>query len=300
MSGDSKDYKGGFNFMNTVTMKAYAKINVGLDVLGTRPNGYHDVKMVMQTVDLHDTLKFTLLQEDVIRISTSRSDLECDERNLVYKAIALMKREFGVKKGMEVFLEKNIPMAAGMAGGSTDCAAALKACNQMFELHLSDDALMEYGVKLGADVPYCIMGGTALAEGIGEQLTKLPDMPDCYILIAKPPVDVSTKEVYCALDSCDAIVHPDIDGMVKAIKDENLEGVVTRMGNVLEQVTIPMHPAILKITDLMRTAGAKNAMMTGSGPTVFGIYTNEELAQDGRNSILEAGLAKEVYVARPI
>lgn len=286
--------------MNTVTKKAYAKINLGLDVLGTRPNGYHDVKMVMQTVDLHDTLKFKLLQEDKIVMTTSRSDLECDDRNLVYKAIALMKREFGVKKGMEVFLEKNIPMAAGMAGGSTDCAAALKACNELFDLHLSENALMEYGVKLGADVPYCIMGGTALAEGIGEKLTKLTDLPECYILIAKPPIDVSTKEVYCAFDACENIDHPDIDGMVKALQDDNLEGVVTRLGNVLEQVTIPMHPEVRTLVDVMRTAGAKNAMMTGSGPTVFGIFTNPELAEDGRNSILQKGLSKEVYVVRPV
>lgn len=286
--------------MATVTLQANAKVNLALDVLGRRENGYHDVKMVMQTIDLFDTLRFTLLQEDEIRISASQDTLPCGQDNLVYQAIALMKQEFALKKGMEVYIEKHIPVAAGMAGGSADCAAALKACNLLYELHLSQEALMEYGMRLGADVPFCIMGGTALAQGIGEQLTRLEGMPDCYILIAKPPVDVSTGEVYQAFDSEKFISHPDIEGMVKALANDNLEGITSRMANVLAAVTERMHPEIVTLKDVVRTAGARNAMMTGSGPTVFGIFQDHVLAEDAKNEIKKAGLAKSVYVVRPI
>lgn len=286
--------------MATVTLQAYAKVNLGLDILGMRDNGYHDVKMVMQTINLFDTLRFSTLPEDVIRISASDGELPCNEDNLVYQAIDLMKREFAVKKGVEVYIEKHIPMAAGMAGGSSDCAAALKACNLLFELHLSEEALMGYGKKLGADVPYCIMGGTALAEGIGEKLTRLPAMQDCYILVAKPPVSVSTRDAYRAYDSEDYVVHPDIDGMVKAMQNENLDGVTARMANVLESVTEKLHPEIVKLKDMIRTAGAKNAMMTGSGPTVFGVFENHVLAEDAKNEIVKSGLAKDVFVVRPV
>ncbi len=286
--------------MATVTLQAYAKVNLGLDILGMRDNGYHDVKMVMQTIDLFDTLRFTTLAEDTIRISSNDGDMPCNEENLVYQAIDLMKREFAVKKGVEVYIEKHIPIAAGMAGGSADCAAALKACNLLFELHLSAEALMGYGKKLGADVPYCIMGGTALAEGIGEKLTGLPAMPDCYILVAKPPISVSTGDVYRSYDHEEYVAHPDIDGMVKAIQNENLDGVTARMANVLESVTEKQHPVILELKDMIRTAGAKNAMMTGSGPTVFGIFSDHVLAEDAKNEIVKSGLTKEVHVVRPV
>lgn len=286
--------------MATVTLQAYAKVNLGLDILGVRDNGYHDVKMVMQTIDLFDTLRFSTLPEDVIRISSNDKEMPCNADNLVYQAIDLLKKEFAVKKGVEVHIDKHIPMAAGMAGGSSDCAAALKACNLLFELHLSEEALMGYGKKLGADVPYCIMGGTALAEGIGEKLTRLPAMPDCYIVVAKPPVSMSTKEAYRAYDHQEYVTHPDIEGMVKAMQNENLDGVTSRMANVLEKVTEKLHPEIVTLKDMMRTAGAKNAMMTGSGPTVFGIFDANVLAEDAKNEIVKSGVAKEVYVVRPM
>lgn len=286
--------------MATVTLQAYAKVNLGLDILGVRDNGYHDVKMVMQTIDLFDTLRFTTLAEDTIQISSNNGDMPCNAENLVYQAIDLMKQEFAVKKGVEVYIEKHIPIAAGMAGGSADCAAALKACNLLFELHLSEEALMEYAKKLGADVSYCIIGGTALAEGIGERLTRLPAIQQCYILVAKPPVSVSTRDTYQAYDKETYVTHPDIDGMVKAIQNENLDGVTARMANVLESVTEKQHPEIVKLKDMIRTAGAKNAMMTGSGPTVFGIFTDSVLAEDAKNEIMKSGLAKSVHVVRPV
>ncbi len=286
--------------MATITLQAFAKVNLGLDVLGIRENGYHDVRMVMQTIDLFDTLKFTVIPEDDIRLSVSDSRIPCGEENLVYQAVRLMKQEFGVKKGMEIYIDKHIPVSAGMAGGSADCGAALKACNSLFELHLSDEALMDYGKRLGADVPYCLMGGTALAEGIGEQLTRLSPLPDCHILVAKPPMDVSTREVYQAFDKEDYVSHPDIDGMIKALDNENLDGVTARMSNVLENVTLKLHPEIITLKDTVRTAGAKNALMTGSGPTVFGIFEDLVLAEDARDEIADRGLAREIYVVSPV
>lgn len=286
--------------MASVTLQAFAKVNLGLDVLGSRENGYHDVRMVMQTIDLFDTLRFTVIPEDEIRITASDTKIPTGEKNLVYQAVLLMKREFAVKKGMEVYIDKHIPVAAGMAGGSADCAAALKACNLLYELHLSEEALMDYGKSLGADVPYCIIGGTALAEGIGEKLTRLSALPDCHILVAKPPMEVSTREVYRGFDAEKHVVHPDIDGMIKALRNENLDGVTARMVNVLENVTIRLHPEVLALKDTVRTAGAKNAMMTGSGPTVFGIFTDHVLAEDARNEIVAQGLAREVYVVAPM
>ncbi len=286
--------------MATVSYQAYAKVNLGLDVTGKREDGYHDVSMVMQTIRLSDTVRVSRLEEDVIRITSNDATLPCDERNLVYRAAALIKQEFGIQQGLNVYIGKKIPVAAGMAGGSADCAACLKACNLLFKLHLSQEALMAYGLRLGADVPYCIVGGTALAQGIGEKITVLPPLPDCHILIAKPPIAVSTGKVYQAFDGEGSVVHPDICGMVKAIANDNLEGVTSRMMNVLAPVTEKMHPEIVVLKDIMRTAGAKNAMMTGSGPTVFGIFEEETLAEDAKNEIIKSGLAKEVFLVKPI
>lgn len=286
--------------MDTIAMKAYAKINIAIDVLGRRENGYHDLKMIMQTIDLFDTLTFTVEDEDKITITTDMKGLETDENNLVYKAIALMKKEYGITKGVSVSLEKKIPMAAGMAGGSSDCAASLRAMNELFGLKLSDEKLMELGVRLGADVPYCIMGGTALAEGIGEILTKLPPFPECYILVAKPPIEVSTKEIYEALDNRKNPVHPDVGRIIRAIDADRVDGICTYMKNVLEDVTIAKHLEILKIKDLMRTAGAKNAMMTGSGPTVFGIFNEKVLAEDAYDALKRSELASFVELTVPI
>ena len=284
---------------NTLQLKAYAKINLGLDVVRKREDGYHEVRMIMQNVKLFDKLTFSLLEEDEIRIKTNLGFLPINEDNLVYKAVRLIKDTYNVKKGLEIDLFKCIPVAAGMAGGSTDCAAALVGAAKLFGLHLSKQELMELGVKLGADVPYCILRGTALSEGIGEVLTPLPPMPDCYILIAKPPISVSTKFVYENLRANELEQHPDIDGMVQAIKDGDLRGITNRMENVLETVTIPAYPVIQEIKDCMKDNGAINALMSGSGPTVFGIYESEEQAERTREVIREKNLAGQVYVVKP-
>lgn len=285
--------------MNTLQLKAYAKINLGLDVVRKREDGYHEVRMIMQTVKLFDKLTFQLIDEDVIRIKTNFGFLPVNENNLVYKAIKLLKDTYQVNKGVEIDLFKCIPVAAGMAGGSADCAAALVGAARLFDLRLSKDKLMELGVTLGADVPYCVLRGTALSEGIGEILTPLPAIPDCYILIAKPPISVSTKFVYEHLDAKGLDAHPDIDGMVKAIKEGSLSGVTKRMENVLETVTIPEYPVIDEIKNTMKQCGAMNAMMSGSGPTVFGVYEKEEAARAAEEVIRNKELANQVYVVEP-
>ena len=282
--------------MDSIRLKARAKINLGLDVLGKRDNGYHDVRMVMQTVGIYDRLIINKIPEDDIRIDINLKFLPVNENNLIYKAYKLMKDEYGFSGGIEVDLNKFIPIAAGMAGGSTDAASAMFAINKLFNLGLSNRELMEQGVKIGADVPYCIMRGTALAEGIGEILTPLPACPKCHVLIAKPPISVSTKLVYEKLDSHEIENHPDIDGIIDGLYDQDITKVASRMGNVLEKVTIEEYPVIEQIKNVMKEQGALNAMMSGSGPTVFGLYETKEKARKAAAKIREKQLAKQVYV----
>ncbi|MDE6700864.1 MAG: 4-(cytidine 5'-diphospho)-2-C-methyl-D-erythritol kinase [Acetatifactor sp.] len=264
--------------MNTCTIKAYAKINLGLDVLGTLPNGYHQVKMIMQTVGIWDELTLEKTAEGIV-IATDSRELPTDENNIIYKAARLMQEEFGLPGGIRVSLQKNIPVAAGMAGGSADAAAVMKAMNMLYELELSEERLRELGVRIGADVPYCIMGGTALAEGIGEKLTRLPAAPQCVLVVAKPDLNVSTKDVYTALDAMADYPHPDIDGMAAAIKAGDLTGVTARLGNVLELVTAKQCPPVTEIRRMMDSHGAMGSLMSGSGPTVFGIFGDRAEAE---------------------
>jgi len=282
-----------------ITLNAYAKINLSLDVVGRLANGYHEVRMIMQTVGIHDTLTFEKTEGEIV-LSSDAGELPLGEDNLIYKAARLVKETHGISGGVKVHLEKRIPVAAGMAGGSTDAAATLKAMNELYGLGLSEEALYEFGVKLGADVPYCIMGGTALSEGIGEVLTRLSPMPDCVLLVAKPEINVSTKEVYQAFDACTLVEHPDVDGMQRAIEETDLGGVVRRLGNVLETVTIAKHPIVDDIKQVMLENGALGSLMSGSGPSVFGIYDYEEKARACAKCIEEQGLAKQVFVTRPV
>lgn len=282
--------------MEKLMLKSLGKINLGLDVLGRRENGYHDVRMVMQTVYLYDQITLTKTKKPGIALETNLFFLPVDENNLAYRAAKLLMDEFQVKEGVHISLEKHIPVAAGMAGGSSNAAAVLFGINRMFSLGLSTEELMERGVTLGADVPYCIMRGTVLAEGIGEELTPLPPMPKCYVLIAKPPISVSTKLVYEKLDSHEIEDHPDIDGILEGLQEENLEKIASRMGNVLEKVTIEEYPVIAEIKDMMKEHGALNAMMSGSGPTVFGLFDNKEVARAAADKIRKSKFAKQVYV----
>ena len=282
--------------MDKMELKALGKINLGLDVLGKRPDGYHDVRMVMQTIYLYDQITITKRKESGIGLSTNLFYLPVNENNLAYRAAKLLMDEFEIRSGVDIFLEKHIPVAAGMAGGSSNAAAVLYGINRMFDLGLSMEELMKRGVSLGADVPYCIMRGTVLAEGIGEILTPLPPMPRCQIVVAKPPVSVSTKMVYEKIDSRRIVEHPDIDGIIEGLKEGDVTKIASCMGNVLEQVTVEEYPVIDKIKKLMNKGGAKGAMMSGSGPTVFGIFTEKSLAKKAALKIREAGLAKQVYV----
>lgn len=282
--------------MDRLELKALGKINLGLDVLGRRENGYHDVRMVMQTVYLYDRIIMKKSKTPGIRLETNLYYLPVNENNLAYQAAQMLMDEFHIKEGVSIQLDKHIPVAAGMAGGSSNAAAVLFGMNRMFSLGLSQKELMERGVKLGADVPYCIMRGTVLAEGIGEILTPLSPMPKCYVLIAKPAISVSTKMVYEKLDSHEIEDHPDIDGILAGLKAGDLKKVAGSMGNVLERVTVDAYPVIDQIKKMMIKEGALNAMMSGSGPTVFGIFEEKATARKAADAIRDARLTKQVYV----
>lgn len=280
-----------------VTLKALAKINLGLDVLGRRQNGYHDVRMVMQTIYLYDNVTLEKTSEPGIQLQTNLFYLPSDENNIAYKAAKMLIDEYHIQEGVHITLDKHIPVAAGMAGGSSNAAAVLVGMNRLFSLGLSDEELMKRGALLGADVPYCVMRGTVLAEGVGEILTPLLPFPKCYILIAKPGISVSTKEVYEKLDACVIEKHPDIDGILQGLQEQNLHKIAASMGNVLEGVTVPMHPVIEQIKRAMKEAGALNAMMSGSGPTVFGIFEDKGVARKAAQKLREMRIAKQVYLA---
>ncbi|MBR4174911.1 MAG: 4-(cytidine 5'-diphospho)-2-C-methyl-D-erythritol kinase [Lachnospiraceae bacterium] len=279
-----------------IDLKAYGKINLALDVLKKREDGYHEVRMIMQTVDLFDRLTLEDRDEPGISLKTNLSFLPCDENNLCYKAASLLMDEFGVKRGVSIELEKRIPVAAGMAGGSTDAAAVMVGVNRLFSLGLKKEELMERGVKIGADVPYCVMRGTALSEGIGEILTPLPAMVECPVVIAKPPVSVSTKFVYGSLKADEITDHPKVDDMIEAIKAHDLRGVAGTMANVLESVTIPEYPVIGQIKEFLLEHGALNSLMSGSGPTVFALFEDEATARMAAEALRDTQMAKNVFV----
>ncbi len=287
--------------MDKIQLKALAKINLGLDVLRKREDGYHEVKMIMQTISLYDELMLKKIKKPEIQLRTNLPYLPTNENNLAYQAAKLLMEEYQIPGGLLIQLEKKIPVAAGMAGGSSDAAAVLWGVNQMYHLGLSRKELMERGVRLGADVPYCILRGTALAEGIGEKLKTLPPMPKCYLLIAKPGISVSTKFVYENLhvNELEAKKHPDVDAMITALRQKDLALLSARMGNILELVTIPAHPVIDKIKQEMQKAGALGAMMSGSGPTVFGIFDTQPKARKAYRALRASQLAKQLYLTVP-
>lgn len=281
--------------MKRFTINAMAKINLALDVLRRREDGYHEVRMIMQTVELFDTLHFEK-QKEGITILVEGADLPVDRDNLIYRAASLLFEEKGIKEGVRITLEKRIPIAAGMAGGSTDAAATLTGLNRLFDLGYEDDELKRLGLTLGADIPYCIQGGTVLSEGIGEKLTKLPPLPPAWLVVAKPDMDVSTAYVYRSLKVDQLENRPDIDGMIEAIRQEDIAGVAERLGNVMESVTEKENPVITGLKAMMKEGGALNALMSGSGPTVFGIFIKEEEARKVQEQIEKSGLAPQSHV----
>lgn len=284
--------------MKELKLKARAKINLGLDVLRRREDGYHELRMIMQTLYLYDRIDLIRTETPGIEVSTNLSYLPTGPENLVYRAAKLLMDEFSIHEGVKICLQKMIPVAAGLAGGSSDAAAVLVGVNRMFGLGLSQEELRVRGVRLGADVPYCIMRGTALAEGIGEKLTRLPDAPDAHVLLAKPAIHVSTQFVYGNLCADELKEHPDIDGQIAAIRGGDFYAMAKRMGNVLETVTVPAHPVIARIKESMMCEGAVNAMMSGSGPTVFGLFDDRARAQAAYDCLMRAGLAKQIFLTK--
>lgn len=279
-----------------ILMKAHAKINLGLDVVRRRADGYHDVCMIMQSLDLSDDVFLESIPDDEIRLTTNLASLPDDESNLAYKAARLMKEEYQIEQGVAVSIQKRIPVAAGMAGGSTDAAAVLRGMNELFELGLSVEELQKTGVKLGADVPYCVMGGCALAEGIGEKLTKLEGPSGYPVLVAKPDIEVSTKHVYERLVLENQNSHPDIDRLLTDVRNQDVSAIARHMGNILETVTIAEHPVIARMKDQMTASGALNSLMSGSGPTVFGLFENKIVLQEAYSDMKKSGLAKDVIM----
>lgn len=283
--------------MNSIKLKSRAKINLSIDVLGKRQDGYHLVEMIMQTIDLYDLIEVKERQDDKIIIKSNSEEIPLDSNNLVYKAVDLIKKTFNVDKGLDIYIQKNIPVAAGMAGGSSNAAAILVGLNKIWQLNLTNRQLEEIGLKLGADIPFCINGGAALAEGIGEKLTSIEGLNrDVSILVCKPNLFVSTKEVYECIDSKDIEKRPDTQFLIKCLKNNEIKQLAENMFNVLEEVTAVKHPVIQQIKDTMINNKALGAMMSGSGPTVFGLYENKEDAIKCK-SILEKQFKQTFVVA---
>ena len=284
--------------MDTITRRAYAKINLILDITGRRENGYHDLRTVMQTVDVCDTLTFTKTADGAVTLTTSSELIPQDADNLIVRALTLLLDTYGIREGVAVDLTKEIPVAAGMAGGSADAACALKAANELFSLGLSHEALADLGVTLGADIPYCIRGGTCLAEGIGEVLTPLPAPPACTLVIAKPAASVSTALVYRQYDAAPAAEHPDVDALCDALSRSDLRALAAHTGNVLEPVTLRQVPVIADIKNLMLDYGALSALMSGSGPSVYGIFESETDAIKAYHVLKARRIAPSLFVSR--
>jgi 4-diphosphocytidyl-2-C-methyl-D-erythritol kinase len=275
--------------------KAPAKINLALDVLNKRPDGYHEVEMIMTTVDLADRIELKEIRHNEIEILSHNRFVPDDQRNLAYQAAFLLKERYGINKGVSIAIEKNIPVAAGLAGGSSDAAATLRGLNKLWKLGLSLDELAELGAEIGSDVSFCVFGGTALAKGRGEKITHLPVPPKCWVILAKPTLGVSTADVYKRLQ-LSKMSHPDVPGMISAIEENSYEKVCGGLGNVLESVTLPLYPEVANIKDQMKTFGADAVLMSGSGPTVFGLAEHDSRMQRVYNGL--RGFCDQVYAVR--
>ncbi len=281
-------------------VKAYAKINPVLDVIRRRPDGYHEVRLILQNIRLYDRITLTEASGKDVECRTNLPYLPTDDRNLAVRAakavLAFCKKE----RGLSIMIEKHIPVAAGLAGGSTDAAAVLTGCRELFDLELSDEDLLKLGTRLGADIPFCLRGGCALAEGIGETLTPLPVIPDCGIVLIKPPFGLSTRKIYESLALTDKTRHPDVDGMIDAIRIKDRESMVRNLGNILEEPAVAMQPLISTLKELLLREGAEGALMSGSGPSVFGIFPTLEQAETVKEKLLRERPDCRIYAVRPI
>ncbi|MEN8078859.1 4-(cytidine 5'-diphospho)-2-C-methyl-D-erythritol kinase [Clostridioides difficile] len=279
-------------------IKAYAKINISLDIVGKREyDGYHLLKMIMQNIDLYDEISIEKQYEE-ITLSCNKNYVPTDSRNLAYKAAMLFKERYNIKDGVHIDIVKNIPVSAGLAGGSTDGAAVLKLMNKLFEVNASEEELMEIGLELGADIPYCIKGGTALCEGIGEKVTQLKPFKDKILVLVKPGFGVSTKEVYKAFDINKVRVHPRTESLIEAMEKDDLKYVANNMKNLLENVTLRKHNILIRIKEEMNRYGAVGSMMSGSGPSVFAFFDDMLKAQKCYEKMKESH--REVFLTRTI
>lgn len=282
--------------MNSIILKGRAKINLTLDVVGKRENGYHDLEMIMQSINLYDTIYIRKTKVPGVRLKANYSWLPTNEKNIAYRAAQVFFEESGINGGVAIEITKRIPVAAGLAGGSTDAAAALVGLNRLYETHYSKEELMEMGLKLGADVPFCIARGTMLAEGIGEVLTPLTPMPHTYVVLVKPPISVSTATVYKSLNLETVKKHPQTQVVIEALQEGNVKKIAEHMDNVLEEVTIPMHAEIEEIKKNFMKHGAIGSMMSGSGSTVFGLFQTKEAANKAARYFKMQHNMREVYV----
>lgn len=278
-------------------LKAYAKINIALDVVGKRSDGYHLLKMIMQKIDLYDLIIINKLPRDIV-ITCNREFIPTDGRNLAYKAAAIILKEANFSGGVSIDIKKNIPTAAGLAGGSSDAGAVLKAVNILYSLGFSNKRLMEMGLKIGADVPYCLLSGTALCEGIGEIITPLKPLKNQILVLVKPSFGVSTKDVYENLDISKLNIHPNIDGLIKAVQVNDIEYICKNMRNVLENVTLKKYSVLRSIKSEMVNQGALGSMMSGSGPTIFGFFEDMMRAQMCYDKMKT--WYKDVFISRTI
>jgi 4-diphosphocytidyl-2-C-methyl-D-erythritol kinase len=279
-----------------VMEKAAAKINLTLDVLYKRPDGYHEVEMIMAMVDLADRIEMRELQRDTIIISSQAGYIPLDEKNLAFQAARLIKDRYDVRQGVYIHLDKKIPVAAGLAGGSSDAAATLRGLNRLWKLEIPDEELRTLGAELGSDVPFCISGGTAVARGRGEKLEFIDSPPQCWVVLAKPPINVSTADVYGKLNAARIERHPDTVAVIEAIKQKDFQAMCGGLGNVLEEVTLSLYPEVRQLKNCMERLGADGVLMSGSGPTVFALCSKEKKAQRVYNGL--RGFCKEVYAVR--
>jgi 4-diphosphocytidyl-2-C-methyl-D-erythritol kinase len=278
-------------------VKAPAKINLSLDAIKKRDDGFHEVEMIMTMVDLADRIDLTDLEDERIKVDVSEGFVPSDYRNLAYQAAALLKKRCNIKRGVSIYITKRIPVAAGLAGGSSDAAATLKGLNQLWKLGLSLDELAELGAEIGSDVSFCVYGGTALATGRGEIIKAIPSPPPCWVILAKPPIGVSTAEVYKRLN-VNSIQHANTQDMIRFIADQNFKGICENLHNVLETVTLDMHPEVRNIKEQMIRFGADGVLMSGSGPTVFGLVEHESRLHRVYNGL--RGFCQDVFAVRLI
>lgn len=283
--------------MRKIVEKAPAKINLALDVLYKRPDDYHEVEMIMTMVDLADHIQLKTLDDDRIELISQDRFVPNGAKNLAYQAADLLKKEYGIQSGVQIEIEKRIPVAAGLAGGSSDAAATLRGLNRLWNLNLGFEELAEIGTRIGSDVPFCIQGGTALATGRGEILTALPPMPPCWVVLAKPTVGISTADIYKNLH-LQEIVHPNIQSMIQAIHEGDYTGICSHVGNVLETVTERKCKEVVHLKNQMRQFGADAVLMSGSGPTVFGLVMHDSRLHRLYNGL--KGFCGQVYAVRSL